>query len=276
VPRLNLLIGLLCMSVLTGGCTHWTEFGQGGAAEDLPASVFIDPESEERQLVHELRQDFDYNRQYLEVLILRGAQRCFPASVYSASLKENRVARELAGGLIDDADTSLLNLRLDLQKLEQKLDDVTNAESCWQQEAETMPASMIHDEVMQPAYDEIRILALLNADNQFAHGSHQVNPKYEQNLARACSALLEMPRFELRITGHADASGSREQNILLSSKRAMTVVHMLTDCGIHAGRIKIGFEGDRRPQYSGRSPEIDLVNRRVSIELEIYGQRSLQ
>lgn len=276
MPRLSLLIGLLCMSMLTGGCTHWTEFGQGGAAEDLPASVFIDPESEERQIVHELRQDFDYNRQYLEVLILRGAQRCFPASVYSASFKENRVARELAGGLIDDAETSLLNLRLDLQQLEQKLEDVTNAESCWQQEAETMPASMSADEVGQPAYDEMRILALMNADNQFALGSYQVNPKYEQNLAEACNALREIPRFELRITGHADASGSREQNILLSSNRAMTVVHLFTDCGIDAGRIKLAFEGDRQPKYGGRSPEIDLVNRRVSIELEVSGQRSSQ
>ena len=281
--RLSLLIGLLCATTLTGGCTQWTEFGQGGAAEDLPASVFIDPESEDGQVMHELRQDFDYSRQYLDVLILRGAQRCFPASVYSASLRENRVSRELAGGLIGDAETSLLNLRLDLQELEQKIDAITNAESCWQQDAgattqaaETMSASPVADEVIQPAYDETRILALLNADNQFAHSSDQVNPKYEQNLADACNALREIPRFELRVTGHADASGGRDQNILLSSKRAMTVVHLLTDCGIDAGRIKIAFEGDKQPQYSGRSPEIDLVNRRVSIELEISGQRSLQ
>jgi outer membrane protein OmpA-like peptidoglycan-associated protein len=276
VRRLSLLISFLWVTTLTSGCTQWTEFGQGGAAEDLPASVFIDPDSEQGQVVHELRQDVDYSRQYLDVLILRGAQRCFPASVYTASLGENRVARELAGGLIEDAATSLVNLRLELQQLEQKLDAITNADGCWLQDAETMSASLVGDEVMQPAYDETRLLALLNSDNQFAHGSHLVNPKYEQNLIEACSALREIPRFELRITGHADASGDRDQNIVLSSKRAMTVVNLLTDCGIAAGRIKLSFEGDNLPQYSGRSPEIDLVNRRVSIELEISGQRSLQ
>jgi outer membrane protein OmpA-like peptidoglycan-associated protein len=276
VRRLSMLIGFLWLTTLTGGCTQWSEFGQGGAAEDLPVSVFIDPDSEEGKVLHELRQDVDYTRQYLDVLMLRGAQRCFPASVYTASLGENRVARELAGGLIEDAETSLLNLRLELQQLEQKLDAITNTDACWLKDADTMPASLVADEAMQPAYDKPRLLTLLNSDNQFAHGSHLINPKYQQNLFEACSTLREIAEFELRVIGHADASGDRDQNTQLSAKRAMTVVNLLIDCGIDVGRIELSFEGENQPQYSGRSPEIDLINRRVSIELEIPDQRSLQ
>jgi len=287
VHRLKLMIALICTMTLTGGCTQWSEFGQGGAAEDFPASVFIDPESEDGQVMRELRQDFDYSRQYLDVLILRGAQRCFPASVYTASLKENRVARELGGGLIDDAEVSLLNLRLDLQQLEQKLDATTDADSCWvnnggsapqaaQQGAETMVKVMPADETQPSSFDLIHLSALLNSDNQFAHGSYQINPKYEENLVEACSKLQQMPEIGLRVTGHADASGDSAQNTLLSSMRAMTVVSLLTACGTDAERISLFFEGDSKPQFSGRSPEIDMVNRRVSIELDVPGNRSLK
>ena len=284
--RLTLLVSLLGMTVLSG-CTTWTEFGQGGAAEDLPDSAHMDQDSASFLTNHELRQDIDYSRQYLDILILRGAQRCFPASVYTASLRENRVARELAGGLIEDAETSLLNLRLDLQHLEQKLDAVTNADSCWAQGAEApsaealksgenTPTSMTADTSPLAEIDTARLHALLNSDNQFAYGSYQINPKYEQNLVTACVPLKREPNVSLSITGHADASGSSDHNTALSSRRAMAVMNFLASCGIGAERIKLSFEGDKQPQFSGRSPAIDLVNRRVSVELNMDSSQSPQ
>jgi outer membrane protein OmpA-like peptidoglycan-associated protein len=279
VRRLTLIISLLGTTALSG-CTQWSDFGQGGAAEDLPDSVILDQDSAFTYASHELRQDFDYIRQHLDVLILRGAQRCFPASVYTASLGENRVARELAGGLIDDAEISLLDLRFDLQRLEQKLDAIANADSCWEQDTGAVPetaqqigentsTAMVADASVLSEFDAAHLSALLNSDNQFAYGSEQINPKYEQNLVAACTALKQKPGVGLRVTGHADASGNSDQNAVLSSRRAMTTVNFLISCGIDAERIKLSFEGDKQPQYSGRSPAIDLVNRRVSIELDI-------
>ena len=81
--------------------------------------------------------------------------------------------------------------------------------------------------------------------------------------------LAREPGISLRVIGHADASGDSEQNNLLSFRRAMAVVSLLNSCGIHEDRIHVFFEGDNEPQYAGRSPEIDLVNRRVAIELEL-------
>jgi len=284
VRRLNFCVGLLA-AIASTGCTHWTEFGGGGAAEDLPDTLVMNVDSDSYHASHELRQDFDYLQQHLDVLILRGAQRCFPAAVYTASLGENRVAREIAGGLLDDAEVSLLNLRIDLQQLEQKIDAVSNADSCWEQGAKARPESALPEgdsssttSVTRPPVmsevDVVRLTALLNSDNQFAHGSSQINPKYQQNLALACVTLVQEPGIGLMVTGHTDASGDRNYNIALSSRRTKEVVDFLISCGIAAGRILLSFGGDSSPQYSGRSPAIDLVNRRVSIVLDVDNNRS--
>ena len=69
------------------------------------------------------------------------------------------------------------------------------------------------------------------------------------------------------ITGHTDASGAIDYNSNLSSQRTMAVVSFLIDCKIDPARINSSFKGESTPLYNGRSPAIDLVNRRVSIEL---------
>jgi len=281
------LITLICLlgAISVSGCTTWSEYGQGGAAEDFYNTPSNIEYGAAYQVSHELRQDLNYLRQHLDVLVLRGAQRCFPASVYTASLAENRVAREIAGGLSDDAGVSLLNLRIDLQNLEKKVDAVNNADSCWAQNSSSQVAETDQDDdklmvdpiAKTPTKAELdlgHLYALLNSDNQFASGSYLINPKYRENLAMACTALVQEPAIGLRVTGHADASGNSRTNIALSSRRTSEVVSFLTSCGIAAGRIMLFFKGDTQPEFTGRSPEIDLVNRRVSIELDVDYNRS--
>ncbi len=259
-------------TMLLAGCTHWTELGQGGAAEDLPPTAMSGESDADNETVRELQQDFDHSRQQLEVLILRGAERCFPASVYAAGLKVNRVAREIAGGLLEDAEVSLLDLRIDLHRLERKIESLSNDGFCTAQQAHAAPEPDPAEpaDTVEPVADvDLAGLSLLmNSDNQFAHGSHRINPKYRENLAAACALLGPEPGIRLVVTGHADASGDSEHNRQLSSRRAMTVADFLIACGIEPGRIELLFDGDANPRYSGRSAEIDLVNRRVAIRLE--------
>jgi len=264
-------------ATLLGGCTHWTELGQGGAAEDLPQVAVVDDSDADIESVRELQQDFDHSRQHLEVLILRGAKRCFPASVHAAGLKVNRVAREIAGGLLGDAEASLLDLRIDLHRLERKIEALSNDGFCSAQNPDYTPrAAAVESTVAVESATDVDLSGLaqlLNSDNQFAHGSHLINPKYRENLAAACALLKPEPGIRLIVTGHADASGNSEQNSLLSSRRAMTVADYLITCGIDSSRIQLFFEGDSNPRYDGRAAEIDLVNRRVAIRLEAVQQQ---
>jgi len=273
VRRLILLFTLIGMPLLTG-CTFWTEFGQGGAAEDNPPTdVNTDPAIVSYN-PHELRQDLNHNQRHLDVLVLEGASQCFPASVHFAKLRENRIAREIAGELYEDAATNMIAQRLDLNRLEQKLDAVVTDVSCWDTNEPHKSEAVGDDKTVTsinntglPATGTIRLFHLLNSDNQFALNSDQINPKYAANLARACALLANAPNLKLNVVGHSDASGKTDYNASLSFQRTMEVVKLLTDCNIDPARISPTFEGDTVPLYSGRSPAIDLVNRRVSIKL---------
>jgi outer membrane protein OmpA-like peptidoglycan-associated protein len=279
--RLILLFTFVGMPLLTG-CTSWTEFGQGGAAEDNPPTdVKTDPAVTSYK-PHELRQDLNHSQRHLDVLVMEGANQCFPASVHLTKLRENRIAREIAGELYEDAENNLIIQRLDLNRIEQKLDAVVTEASCWtsnpldkSEEASDDKADTSTDTTDLPATDTIHLLNLLNADNQFALNSDQINPKYADNLNRACSLLDNQPDLKINVVGHSDASGKTDYNASLSSQRTMAVVRFLIDCNIDPTRINASFEGDTAPLYSGRSPAIDLVNRRVSVELIMANDRSL-
>ncbi len=280
--RLSLFITLL-YAAISSGCTACAEYGQGGAAEDLPYAETVDEDLAVIEITRELRQEFNLAQRHLDVLTLKGAQRCFPASVHTARLRENRVAREIAGGLLSDAETSLVDFHLDIHHIQQKLETLANSDSCWGEGLKpasfTTPpvtvnpsSSEVAEPLAKPEFDARYLLAQLNSDNQFAFDSDRVNPKYEENLARACTTLLQRLDISLVITGHADASGDRLHNSDLSSRRALSVAGYLVDCGISPERISLASQGDLDPQYSGRSPEIDLVNRRVSIAIHFDEQ----
>ena len=269
---------IVAVATLLGGCMSWADAGKGGAGEDYPpshdqaASVPIDNDK------RELRQDFDNDLRYLDVLVLQGASNCFPASVRLAELRENKIAREIAGELYQDAETTQVAHRRDLQRIERKLKAIDRDTNCWDAidspQLETVAVSQISgsDAALGEIDESAMTLAeklfwLLNSDNQFALNSDQINPKYADNLISACAILETTPEIKLNVIGHSDASGNADENDSLSFRRARAVVEFLISCDVDAGRIGQSFEGDKIPLYRGRSPAIDLVNRRVSIEL---------
>jgi outer membrane protein OmpA-like peptidoglycan-associated protein len=271
--RLILLFTFIGMPLLSG-CTSWTEFGQGGAAEDNPPTEVKTDAAVASYNPRELRQDLNHNQRHLDVLVMEGANQCFPASVHLAKLRENRIAREIAGELYEDAENNLIIQRLDLNRIERKLEAVVTEASCWtstplhkSEEASDDKTATSIDTPDLPTTDTIRLFNMLNSDNQFALNSNQINPKYADNLISACELLVSEPDLKLNIVGHSDASGKTDYNASLSFQRTMAVVKFLTDCKVDPARINPSFEGDAVPLYSGRSPAIDLVNRRVSIEL---------
>jgi peptidoglycan-associated lipoprotein len=59
--------------------------------------------------------------------------------------------------------------------------------------------------------------------------------------------LNQYPQYRVTIEGHADERGTREYNLALGARRAMSVRSFLASQGVSAGRIKTVSYGKERP-----------------------------
>ncbi len=213
---------------------------------------------------HGLHFELDLARRHLDILVLEGAELCFPATVVQAKQRQDRITRELHGSLKYDAANDLIIQRKLLARLERQLDYVRQEAVC------ILPIS--HGQHVQKKPGDIgkRIYDLLNGDNQFAFDSSELNPKYIGRLAEAAQLLHNQPDYHLRITGHADAMGEKTHNRTLSLERAKKVGRYLQILGFPAEHIQVDAVGSDQPLFNdsdNKKAHIRLVNRRVSIEL---------
>lgn len=255
----------LALSFLVLGCTSYPEQGTGGLAESYDSINYqnsdLSPVMPDEPLgpEHGLRFDWQLAKLHLNALIQEGARWCFPAAVLQAIEKQNRIARELQGGLLLDAANDLVIQRKRLNELELQLDYVTSQARCEPPKNESQFRMQLS--VIEQLYD------LLNVDNQFAKNSTEVNPKYMGHLAEAANILKQNESLDLIVTGHADASGSETYNNKLALGRAKQVERYLTIFGLSPQRIKAVSVGETVPLFEGENDETRLTNRRVSIEV---------
>lgn len=257
--RLLSLLPILLMAGLFG-CSSYPEHGQGGMAENYTSSGFS-PVMPDQPLgpEHGLRFDWQLAKLHLDILIQDGADMCFPAAVVQSRMRQDRIARELEAGLHRDAANDLIIQRKRLSELEQDLSYVTTQAKC-------VPPSNI--EQLASSTESIEnIYNLLNADNQFAFDSSDINPKYMGRLAEAAASLKQSPELSLMITGHADATGDKTYNNKLALQRAQQVERYLAIFGLEKQRIKVSSVGSDNPIFEGESAGVRLTNRRVSIEV---------
>ncbi|MEZ8068836.1 OmpA family protein [Vibrio sp. FF145] len=258
-------IALSLSALVLGGCTSYPEQGTGGLAESYDSINYqnsdFSPVMPDEPLgpEHGLRFDWQLAKLHLDALVQEGARWCFPAAVVQAIEKQNRIARELQGGLLLDAANDLVIQRKRLNELEVQLDYVTSQARCEPPKNENQFRMQLS--VIEQLYD------LLNVDNQFAENSTEVNPKYMGRLAEATTLLKEHKSLDLVVTGHADATGTEEYNDELALGRAKQVERYLTIFGLGAQRIKAVSVGETVPLFEGESDGTRLTNRRVSIEV---------
>lgn len=270
----------LTLTSMLVGCSSWPDHGRGGMAEHYPADFIPVVPNQPIGPEHGLRFDYELSKHQLDLLILEGARYCFPATVVQAENNQIRIAREMQGDLRYDAANDLIIQRALLARLENQLDYVKKGGACKPPGAESpMMATATAEEpaevestatedavtdithVIQALYD------LLNADNQFATDSAEINPKYMQRLARAVVILKEHPYLHLLIVGHTDVVGHNAYNQDLSLNRANQVSRYFQIYGIDASRLSVDGVADTDPLFEGVTPHVRLVNRRVSIEI---------
>ena len=258
--RVRLMAVAVMGALVLNGCASmsWPEQGSGGLAERSLGDMIPVQADEPLSPEHGLRFDMELTARHFDSLVMEGAELCFPATVVQLRLRQQRIARQLQGGLTHDAANDILVQRQMLSRLERQLDHVRQADVC------VIPTIAGED---TPGSTAQRIDELLNSDNQFAFGSFELNPKYVGRLAEAAALLRDAPHYHVEITGHADSVGDADRNRTLSLDRAHQVSRYLQIMGIPPSRIEVSAAGSDSPLFAGDSPERRLVNRRVSISL---------
>lgn len=104
----------------------------------------------------------------------------------------------------------------------------------------------------------------------FATASADLRVESYEELDRLVKMLNENPSLRIEISAHTDNVGNSKYNLLLSDKRAQSVVNYLIDSGIDGARMKpIGY-GLTKPLVPNDTEENRALNRRV--EFYILGE----
>jgi outer membrane protein OmpA-like peptidoglycan-associated protein len=97
----------------------------------------------------------------------------------------------------------------------------------------------------------------------FSAGSAELGSRARTALATQAQWLIRWREFEAAIEGHADESGSDDDNLKLSEKRAEAVRQRLVDEGVEASRLAIVAQGRTQRIATCSEPECLAQNRRV-------------
>jgi len=101
----------------------------------------------------------------------------------------------------------------------------------------------------------------------FATNTSWLSPGAKEILGRLAATLAENPGRRVAISGHTDNVGPEELNRALSVERARRCGRWLEGHGVDPARMEIQGFGSTRPVGSDRSPEAQVQNRRVEIDL---------
>jgi outer membrane protein OmpA-like peptidoglycan-associated protein len=113
-----------------------------------------------------------------------------------------------------------------------------------------------------------QVVATLSGTVLFQTGSARLRSAAAANL-RQLSAVVEVARGPIKITGYTDSTGSRAVNVPLSKARAEAVASWLVaQGGVDRGRIEVRGMGEREPVADNRTAAGRATNRRVVVVVE--------
>ena len=116
-------------------------------------------------------------------------------------------------------------------------------------------------------------LSELHAYIPFNHNSYELNLAAQVEVEKITDLLSANPEFRIELTGHTDATGPPEHNILLSLQRVDRIAQYLTQQGIDPERVSINAKGEGAPVARNQNPDGSDVplgrylNRQVSVRI---------
>jgi OOP family OmpA-OmpF porin len=109
--------------------------------------------------------------------------------------------------------------------------------------------------------DEIKLQGV-----NFATDSAVLVPTSDYVLSYAVDTLKKYPNIVIEVRGHTDNKGSKKHNLVLSQKRAETVMAYLKDHGVTNSMTAKGY-GEDKPVADNKTADGRLENRRVTLRI---------
>ena len=138
---------------------------------------------------------------------------------------------------------------------------------------EKIVEKVVKETVAPPPPPELKVkqekrglVVSLSSEVLFDSGKFMLKPAAAKSLDEVVKILNDYPENKVVIEGHTDATGNRENNTELSSKRAWGVYsYLVKQGGISAERLSPKGFGPDRPVASNSTFEGKAKNRRVEI-----------
>lgn len=99
----------------------------------------------------------------------------------------------------------------------------------------------------------------------FDYDSSSIRAEYRETVAAYASYLASNAATSVTLEGHADERGTREYNLALGERRALSIRRQLVLLGASAGQIKTVSYGEERPMVDGHDDASYEQNRRVEL-----------
>lgn len=107
--------------------------------------------------------------------------------------------------------------------------------------------------------------SVMNAKDRVYFGFDQYNLTNEamEVLQEQARFLVDNPETSVVVEGHTDDRGTRDYNLALGERRAVSVKNYLIANGVDAGRIRVISYGKERPAVVGANEAAWAQNRRA-------------
>lgn len=100
----------------------------------------------------------------------------------------------------------------------------------------------------------------------FSYDSSKIDSRAEPIISANAAYLKQHPSARILLEGHTDSRGSREYNIALGERRAISVLKRFQALGVPASQIRIISYGEENPAVSGYNEDSYRRNRRAVIQ----------
>jgi peptidoglycan-associated lipoprotein len=129
------------------------------------------------------------------------------------------------------------------------------------------PAPQVSTQPQRPV--EINPFATAGGDRiLFALDRHDLSEEARGVVTKWGEYLRTRPSQRFTIEGHADERGTREYNLALADRRAMSVRDHLISQGVRPGQLRTVSYGKERPAVTGSSEQAWSQNRRAVAQQE--------
>lgn len=100
----------------------------------------------------------------------------------------------------------------------------------------------------------------------FGYNSSQIDSRAEAIVQQHAAYLKKNPNTRILLEGHTDSRGSREYNIALGERRAISVLKRFQALGVPVSQIRIISYGEENAAVNGYTEDAYRRNRRAVIQ----------